>query len=177
MKTEDIDRLKAIPFASGPNRGFTLHVPDIEGYANHPVTSEYIQLLKHIRDANISHLRVISMGTVSDSIKEIFPYVQKAEMYSRAGNLQKEEKLKPGLSSFADKYLKVDLGEGAIACASPEGTHHTVMLPNGDVTICCQDYELKHVSGNIFAKKYQDIVPEINTAFEICRYCENGKRL
>jgi hypothetical protein len=176
MKPSDIDAIKHIPFATGPNRGFTLHLPDEEKYANHPVTDSYIKLLEHIRDSNIPYLRVVSMGTVPENIRHIFPEVQHAVMFSRAGNLQKEELLKPRLVELRDKYITTDNGEGDISCASPEGTHHTVVLPNGDVTICCQDYELKHVLGNILQQEYTDLVPEINTAFEICRYCENGKR-
>jgi hypothetical protein len=176
MTTTDVDRLKNIPFASGPNRGFTLHIPDKEGYANHPTTKKYIDLLEYIRESNIAHLRVMSMGTVPDNLRHIFPYVQIAQMFSRAGNLKKEETLKPRLIELRDKYLSTDNGEGDISCASPEGTHHMVMLPNGDVAICCQDYDLKHIIGNIFTQEYKDIVPNKDTPFDLCRYCENGKR-
>lgn len=176
MSPLSLEKISSIPFSMGANRGFTLHLPDIEGYANHPITPKYIELLGQIRDSNIAHLRVVSMGTVPDIIKNIFPEVQKAEMYSRAGNLQREELLKPKLCVLRDKYLSVDNGEGEITCASPEGHNHTVMLPNGDVSICCQDYQLKHIIGNMLIQEYGDIIPPEGTPYALCRYCENGKR-
>ena len=175
MKPSDIDRIKSIPFSGGYNRGFVLHLPDTEGYANHPITPKYIDLLRHIKNSNISNLWVVSMGTVPDMVSSIFPEVDKAVMYSRAGNLQKEELLKPKLKKLSTNYLSVDNGEGKISCASPEGTHHTVMLPNGDISICCQDYSLQHIVGNILTQEYKDIVPFKDTPFELCRHCENGK--
>jgi SAM-dependent methyltransferase len=177
MTIEDVDRIKHIPFASGVDRGFTLHIPDVEKYANHPLTDKYIPLLEHIRDSNIAHLRVVSMGMTPDDIRDIFPYVQKARMFSRAGNLAKEEVFKPRLARLKTEYLSTDNGEGKVSCAAPEGLHHTVMMPNGDVSICCQDYELKHVIGNLFTQEYNDIIPGKDTPFALCRYCENGKKL
>jgi hypothetical protein len=176
MSLLSLEKIAEIPFASGLNRGFTLHLPDKEGYANHPITPKYIELLGKIRDSNIAHLRVVSMGTVPDIIKDIFPEVQKAEMYSRAGNLQKEEIFKPKLAALRAKYLSIDNGEGEIICASPEGYNHTVMLPNGDVSICCQDYQLQHIIGNLFTQEYRDIIPHEDASYALCRYCENGKR-
>jgi hypothetical protein len=32
-----------------------------------------------------------------------------------------------------------------------------IMLPNGDVVLCCQDWGLKHVLGNLFMQNYEDI--------------------
>jgi len=175
MTIEDVEKLKGIPFEYGANRGFILHISDTEGYAHHPITPKYLDVLEHLRDANISQLRVVSMGTLPDNIRKIFPEAQKIQLFSRAGNLWKEELLKPRLIMLKNMYKSTDNGEGNNSCASPEGTNHMVMLPNGDVSICCQDYELKHIVGNIFKQEYKDILPRINTAFDLCRYCENGK--
>ena len=48
------------------------------------------------------------------------------------------------------------------------------MLPNGDLTLCCMDWELQHILGNMFEKEYNDIVPELNTSFELCKHCMYG---
>jgi hypothetical protein len=175
MTKEDIDLLKTIPYESGPNRGFTLHVPDIEGYTNHHATDNYVELLEYMRDSNISCFRVISMGTAPENVKKVFPTIYTAEMYSRAGNLQREEIFKPKLKALRDKYLSVDNG-GESHCISPEGYNHTVILPNGDMSICCQDYELKGIVGNLLTQEYNDLIPELDASFSFCRYCENGRK-
>jgi hypothetical protein len=32
-----------------------------------------------------------------------------------------------------------------------------VLLPNGDVVLCCMDYDLKHVIGNLVNQSYEDL--------------------
>ena len=177
MTLEDVNMIKDIPFAYGTDRGFTLHLPDNEFYAKHPITPKYIEVLNYIKEVShqISNFRVISMGTVTNDVKDIFPIVYTSKMYSRAGNLEKEILFKPELLKL--QYTSTYNGESNIACNSLEGTHHTVLLPNGDVTICCQDYELKHIVGNLYNQEYDDIIPLRNTPFNLCRFCENGKIL
>ena len=48
------------------------------------------------------------------------------------------------------------------------------MLPNGDVSLCCMDYSLSYIIGNMFEQEYEEIIPELNTCYDMCRYCENG---
>jgi hypothetical protein len=187
MSINDIDRIKNIPFANGSQRGFTLHLPDQEGYSKHPITDKYIETLEYLQKVSneISNFRVMCMGTPHDKVKHIFSNVgQNLQMYSRAGNLEKEALLKPELLDLKDKYISTDNG-APCTCSSPdkfanfalEKFKHTVMLPNGDMTICCQDYELKHILGNLFTQEYKDLIPVVGTSFELCRYCENGKKI
>jgi hypothetical protein len=35
--------------------------------------------------------------------------------------------------------------------------NHNVLLPNGDVTLCCMDYGLKHKFGNLLTNSYNDL--------------------
>lgn len=48
--------------------------------------------------------------------------------------------------------------------------NHNVVLPNGDVCLCCNDWGLDHVLGNLFEKNYNDIKKD--GPFELCHYCE-----
>lgn len=57
--------------------------------------------------------------------------------------------------------------------------NNNVVLPNGDVYLCCQDYGLKHKIGNLFRTKYNDLNRQkiIDLSNEddskiICRKCE-----
>lgn len=54
-----------------------------------------------------------------------------------------------------------------------------VVLPNGDVYLCCMDYGLKHYIGNLFTQKYDDLnrqkIIDLSNQEEsdvLCRKCE-----
>ena len=73
---------------------------------------------------------------------------------------------------------------GPIACSYTDTYTHNVMLPNGDVVLCCNDYGLKHKLGNLLTQSWEEIVngPEMQRikaenakadGETICRKC-NG---
>lgn len=76
--------------------------------------------------------------------------------------------------------------DGPIACAYTDTYTHNVVLPNGDVVLCCMDYGLKHNLGNLLTQSYEEIVsgPEMHrirtenakqTGDTICRRCHGAK--
>lgn len=176
MDINDVMMIKDIPYSSGPNCGFILHLPDKEGYSKHPITDKYIEVLETIKrvSGDIKNFYVVCMGTVHDKIKHIFPNAYVQEMWSRAGNLQIEQTLKPELFNLKDKYKSIDNGDKLMTCNCAEKLYHNVLLPNGDISLCCMDYSLKYIIGNLYNEEYNDILPNPNTTFGLCRYCENG---
>ena len=73
---------------------------------------------------------------------------------------------------------------GPIACSYTDTYTHNVMLPNGDVVLCCNDYNLRHRLGNLLTQSWEEIVngPEMQRikaenakadGETICRKC-NG---
>lgn len=192
MTIEDIDTLKTIKYPLGPknpligsnglpmlNGGFTLHLPDNEGYSKHKITKKYIEFLEYVNKikSEIDGFRLTCMGTVHDDIKHIFPVSPKLDLWWRAGNLIKEEKLKPELKEFSNKYMNAKVVKEDSTCGCDEDLYHNVLLPNGDLILCCMDYNLDHVLGNLLEQEYNDILPIQNTPFELCKYCENKKVL
>jgi radical SAM protein with 4Fe4S-binding SPASM domain len=89
-------------------------------------------------------------------------------LWSRAGNVFNTER----------KY-----GEFACLFAGKE-FNHNVVLPNGDVYICCMDWSLKHKIGNLFTTNFNDLnrsglvemSNEIDTDI-LCRNCELFQKL
>ena len=78
----------------------------------------------------------------------------------------------------------------SLTCKSTPFYDRNVLMPNGDVVLCCMDYNLKHVIGNLLKQKYEDIfegeelkkIIEINESPEfskcsICKACENVTEL
>ena len=82
--------------------------------------------------------------------------------------------LKPELLNRANEFKSIYHGEEAKTCGCLEKLYHNVVLPNGDVSLCCMDYGLKHIIGNIFEQSYDEVVPKNNSCFNLCKFCENG---
>lgn len=177
MSVEDMQRIKHIPFAPNPNGGFILHLPDQGRLAKHPITNGYIKLLEYIK--SIEH-EIVNFGTMSmgqemhEDIKHIYPTAPVHEMWGRAGNLLGEALLKPELNNLKDGYKTVFHGNQDMTCSCDERLYHNVLLPNGDVSLCCMDYGLENILGNLYNQSYEEIIPQPYSTFKICRSCENG---
>lgn len=77
----------------------------------------------------------------------------KAKPNSRGGNLW-EEKRKQVVSG----------------CSMGNGFTHNVMMPNGDVVLCCSDYGMKHKLGNLLETNFNDL--KRGCDYELCYFCE-----
>ena len=178
MSLDDIERIKGVPFAGNPNGGFVLHLPDQERKAKHPITDRYIKVIERFGEVHsqIQNFTLMCMGTVHESVRHVFPEASTYQMWSRAGNLLGESIMKPELLNRKDEYKSVYHGEEPMTCGCLEKLYHNIMLPNGDVSLCCMDYGLEHILGNLVEQEYDEVIPEDNTCFNLCRFCENAKR-
>lgn len=176
MTIEDLEKIKDIKFAGQPNGGFTLHLPDQERKAKHPITKKYVELIERMGELreHIQNFNVMTMGTVHESVSHVFPEAPIPKMWSRAGNLFGESLMKPELINRKDEYKSVYHGDKPKTCGCIEKLYHNVVLPNGDVSLCCMDYGLEHIIGNLLNQSYEEIMPANNTCFNLCRFCENG---
>ena len=176
VSIEDMEAIVDIPFAGNPNGGFVLHLPDAEMLARHPITPGYLKTLEWIRDNQhrIKNFSVMSMGKeLHPSIRHIFDWAPSYEMWSRAGNLIRESVAKPQLVTLRDRWNAIT-HTGPKTCGCVEGLYHNVLLPNGDVSLCCMDYGLEHIIGNLNTQTYEDVIPEDQTCYELCNFCENA---
>lgn len=79
--------------------------------------------------------------------------------------------------------------KGWIYCRSALwNMNHNVLLPDGRVLLCCMDYAMNHVLGNLIEMDYKDlfqtkIAEETKKAFReekivsICRKCEVAEKI
>ena len=176
MKISDLQRIKHIPFSDGPNGGFVFHLPDNELFAKHPITNQYIEVVEYLGSIRneIKNFYIMSMGSVHESVSHIFNNINPSEMWSRAGNLIHESILKPELLNLKDNYKSIYHGKGEMTCNCEERLYHNVLLPNGDVSLCCMDYGLDHILGNLLQQEYDQVVPSPLSCFKLCNFCENG---
>lgn len=55
-------------------------------------------------------------------------------------------------------------------CKKSAEYEQNVVLPNGDVVLCCMDYGLKHKLGNLLEQNFNDLKREAN--YDLCKSCE-----
>lgn len=85
-------------------------------------------------------------------------------MLDRAGNLGDDE-----------LYSKQILS-GEIACSlCGQELNHNILLPDGTVILCCMDYAMQHVMGNLLDSPYEEVVGE-NKYIEIKERMRNNSK-
>jgi len=122
--------------------GLTLHLPDAEGnMKGFKISNEYVGVLKIFLDFKktkiVKNFNIMTMDKDGNYHKGIGKYLKQAEKWraiSRAGNINKVEPPKHSSSVY---------------CAWTPYYDQNVLLPNGDIVLCCMDYSLKHVIGNL----------------------------
>lgn len=176
MSLEDVELLKEVPFGGGSNRNFTLHLPDADRRAKHPINQKYIEVVKKIKESNIQNLDPMAMGRLHPDLREIYceDDVLVPQMWNRAGNLDKEALLRPEILADSSLINKAAKSTNPRTCGCKEGLYHNVLLPNGDVSLCCMDYNLEEILGNLFTQTYEEIIPNPNQTFDLCGSCENA---
>jgi len=178
MSVADIKAMAHIPFAGNPNGGFTLHLPDSELLARHPITPGYVELCEWIRDnrQHIQNFQVMSMGAdIHPAVNHCFPdHIMASQMWDRSGNLSREALLKPDLQPLTNRWHQVRHNDGPRTCGCIENLYHNVLMPNGDVSLCCMDYGLDNIIGNLDRQSYEDVIPEAESCYDICTKCENA---
>lgn len=177
IKPDDVWRLAEIPYAGNPNGGFCLHLPDQERIAKHPINATYIKTIQTFYECRhlIPNFYVMTMGyQVHESVRKFFSDAVVPDFWNRAGNLTREAIVKPELLKLQSRIKNAPVKDGPHTCGCIEDLYHNVLLPNGDVSLCCMDYALENILGNLFTQEYDEVVPKWNSCFAICRGCENG---
>lgn len=144
MTITDYEKIKNVEFES-----FILHIPDEEKHSKFVITDEYIELFKLV-NTNMKINYYSCHGSLHKDIKELVDQEKYAglTLINRAGNLEVE--------GVEDIFVK-----GEIICyhGSEEqaGGWLPVMFPDGSLVLCCQDYGMKHVLGNLITQTWSEI--------------------
>lgn len=141
MTPEDASRLLGVPFTE-----LNIHLPsDGSGGETIRVDQRYFDLLRRLLAGGLNiklrylgdrpHPRVSAMLAERD--------IQHVAMHTRAGNRRQPDVPAPGRR------------RGRIGCQ--RGFRQGVLLPNGEVVLCCMDYGLRHVLGSLLHADYEDL--------------------
>jgi Iron-sulfur cluster-binding domain len=175
MKPEDVYRLKDIPYAGEPNGGFCLHLPDEERIAKHPLNENYVRTAEKFYECRnvIKNFYVMSMSNpVHHAVKHLWQTAHVPQFWNRAGNLNREAISKP--LNVMMRVVQAPVRDKPQTCGCVEGLYHNVLLPNGRVSLCCMDYSLDYIIGNLYETGFDDVVPKYKQTFDLCKSCENG---
>lgn len=170
MKMEDFEKIKHIPF-----QFFSIHLPDKQGYIKVKVDELYLELLKKCMDT--FEVCFFKYGDVRDEVWDIVQHYDLNKIYwntvihSRAGNVR--------------DIPTVPRINGHIHCSASNGMalNHNILLPNGDVSVCCMDFGLKNIVGNLLTDEYADLFRSeghnkvvagmyVDEMDSMCRYCD-----
>ena len=144
-----------------------IHLPDQEGRSHFNITPEYLECLA-AWDCNAYSCH----GGISE---KVLPYLKWRHiitfMHDRAGNVE----CRDHRSLPPDRTLMCQTSGYAM--------NHNVLLPNGEVIMCCMDYGMTGRFGNLFEQSYEEVLysPEAVAMREtllrgesICRHCSNA---
>ncbi|WP_354258673.1 SPASM domain-containing protein [Bradyrhizobium sp. F1.13.3] len=169
MNGQDLRRLRALQF-----RVFLVQVVDDGTYMDSGlVRRNYVDLMRQLVDGDISSLLFVVKGEVHPELVGIIPdealvRLRPQRRRGGSGELEMVEARQPIV--------------GTLTCPD-ERQYRNVLLPNGDVTFCCMDFERRHVLGNLLRDRYEDlfegatfrnIADRMNgtDGFLLCRSCE-----
>ncbi len=148
MTLDDFDRIKGIDFTD-----FVIHLPDIDGNSKIMVTAEYLQLLQCIVSTAPDRLKKImkfcAHGPTPSEVQKIVDVNMRLSIHDRAGNVE---------DSGGIKMNRVHHRGRIQCCLSGIDLNHNVLLPDGRVVLCCMDYGMEYIMGNLMQDEYDDIL-------------------
>ena len=141
MTPSDVQRLQGVPFIV-----MNIHLPsDGSGGENIRVDRHYLDLLTRLLASGLN-IRLRYLGDSLHTKVSALVGGQAARhirTHTRAGNI-----------SLAD-VPSPKQRRGRLGCR--RGLRQNVLLPNGEVSICCMDYGLRHILGSLLDMEYEDL--------------------
>ncbi len=153
LSYEDFQVVKNLPF-----NYVCIHTPDADGYAAIPMTEEYFTIFKEalvskkadgtsfIDTANCQSRPHPKIVDITNGKLKIY-----CELQDRAGNLDTNSNV---LSHAKNK--------GKMICSRAPRLNHNVLLPDGTIVLCCNDFGMRHVLGNLNESTYDEIISGIS---------------
>ena len=148
MSLESYERIRGVPW-----KGVVLHIPDEQGDSHFILSDEYLALLDLVLgDVAAGHFKVTGYschGSVHPVIRALFqkhaiPTPASSHLHDRAGNVKQE-----GLETHLHQ-------SGHLDCM--RHLNHNVLLPDGTVCLCCMDFGMDYILGNLLVHSYRQIM-------------------
>ena len=164
---------------------FQLHLPDDSNLTEIVVDEEYLHSLKYVfnklKSKTNTYTIVTCLGNLHPDVKEIVDKHQNLVNGMNVGQhfINDRAGLITNGLAFESRHLKGEVH----CCKTYRNLHYMNILPDGRVTLCCMDWGLNNIVGDLNDESYEGIVKG-NDAEEIrrkmteydndliCRNCE-----
>ena len=145
MDYERYQSIRSVPFEE-----FAVHLPDVEGTSDIPLTPEYMRLLEAVVSHPPKGLRFLILGrgldpTIDGLLSRNGFKVVIVQLTDRVGNLAVDD------SRVAKPHLK----NGKIECLCRQ--RNNILLPDGRVYLCFNDFGMRHPLGDLTKDDYDDL--------------------
>jgi hypothetical protein len=146
MKSDTFERLKKLEFLD-----FVVHLPSTSKDMAIQITPDYLDRIRESRD--VFNVKYVHFGELEPVLAVIVKgkNVVRGRATSRAENLD--------LSGLDYLQTRDGFKERAPSMCGSCGSElkQNILMPNGDVVLCCMDYGLKHVLGNLLSQSYESL--------------------
>jgi hypothetical protein len=165
---------------------FMIHLPDAnKNMKGWKLTQEWMNALEMMMTLEfpIGAMTMDKSGVVHEFLRPYVGQLAGWQGHTRADSLDPEQ-VKGQALSITPRH------EFALTCRSTPFYDRNVLLPNGDVVLCCMDYDLKHVIGNLLKQTYdemfeskplKDLIAHNEalgfTKCSICKSCDNVRKI
>lgn len=173
MELSDIYRLREIPFIN-----FVVHLPEDKGQTKISVNEKYLSVLSELVNSSINNVAyILHRTTLTEKVhrkvkhvliqNNITPAIW--DLVTRAGNVK-----------IAGMNLPEKIKGSISKCFRLKSN---ILLPNGDVALCCMDWGLQHILGNLLVTDYDSLFEgeeyakivrglDDDSSDILCRYCD-----
>lgn len=180
LTKERVNEISHIPFVNTQ-----IHLPDAWSQMKADVNDTYIENAKYFLEkikVNGSHV----FGPLHEKLVDIFPNARRQsldkDLHTRANNV-KQEKIAVKHHDFISGPIECDV---VLRRGGNSTLDFNVLLPNGDVQICCMDYGLEHTFGNLLRDSYESLFESETYKYVrralvddslplLCRTCKEAK--
>ena len=165
-----------------------LHLPDsngnMKGWKNSPEWMEALRIMATLDvPCGVGAMTMDRSGVVHPDLQPIVGQLAGWMGHTRADSLDVGQIGEQVISMTPHNIF-------SLTCASTPFYDRNVLLPNGSVVLCCMDYNLSHVLGNLLEQTYEEVMQgkplldliALNEAptyskCSICKACENVRAI
>ena len=137
MELSDVDLLEDIPF-----KNFAIHLPSHEGYEKIDIDVNFLKLLMKLIASKIRIGLHIHGKAVHSELMPLSAVIKQQTLSCRGGNAK------------ISNRIAMPRRRGSMVCSR---LYNNVLLPNGNVVLCCMDYGMRHILGNLISTDYYSL--------------------